>query len=99
MKARASQTSTKADLVKAVYDKIGYSKKYTEGVVDAFFDIVKESLNQGKGIKINKFGKFILKDRKAKKGRNLKTGETVMVAPRRVVLFRASVHLKKLFKS
>ena len=99
MKTRASQTLTKADLVKAVYGKIGYSKKYTENIVDTFFDIIKESLNQGKGIKINKFGKFILKDRKAKKGRNLKTGGTVTVAPRRVVLFRSSTHLKNLFKS
>ena len=99
MKKRSNYTLSKADLVESVYNKIGYNKSHTEKMVTAFFDIMKDSLKEGTGIKISKFGKFFLKDKKARKGRNPKTGETVMISARRVTLFHPSSHLKKLLQS
>ncbi|MBC6415870.1 MAG: integration host factor subunit alpha [Bdellovibrionales bacterium] len=98
MKKRSHQTLKKSDLVNSVYNKIGYSKKHGESVIDSFFNIIKESLNEGVGVKINKFGKFILKDKRARPGRNPRTGENLTISPRRVILFHASSNLKKLFK-
>ena len=99
MKKRTNYTLSKADLIEKVYAKMGYNKKHTERVVETFFDLIKNSLNEGTGVKISRFGKFFLKDKKARKGRNPKTGEAVMISDRRVVLFHPSSQLKKSLQS
>lgn len=91
------KTLTKADIVKAVYNKIGYSKKFSEELVDELFNNIKNHLIKGQGIKIHGFGKFILKDKKSRKGRNPKTGKSLTISARRVLLFHASTILKKRF--
>ena len=88
---------TKADLVKALYNKIGYSKKLCEELVEELFNTMRESLKKGQGIKIQNFGKFILKDKKPRRGRNPQTGEALTISARRVLLFHASSILKKKF--
>lgn len=92
-----SKTLTKADIATAVYNKIGYSKKFSEKLVDDLFEEIKNDLINGQGIKIHGFGKFILKDKKARKGRNPQTGQTLTIPERRVLLFHASSYLKKKF--
>ena len=88
---------TKADIVQAVYNKIGYSKKFSAELVNGFFHSIKNHLIKGQGIKIHGFGKFTLKDKKPRKGRNPQTGETLTISARRVLLFHASTSLKKRF--
>lgn len=88
---------TKADLVKAVYNKIGYSKKLCEELVEDMFNNMKESLKKGQGLKIQSFGKFILKDKKSRRGRNPQTGKALTISARRVLLFHASSVLKQKF--
>ena len=88
---------TKADIAKALYNKIGYSKVYCEDLVDSFFEMIKTHLKKGKGVQIHGFGKFILKDKKARRGRNPQTGEELTIKARRVLLFHASETFKKQF--
>ena len=92
-----NKTLTKANIVQAVYNKIGYSKKFSEELVDKLFSNIKEHLIKGHGVKIHGFGKFVLKDKKQRKGRNPQTGESLMISARRVLLFHASTKLKKDF--
>ena len=88
---------TKADIVQAVYNKIGYNKKFSEELVNDFFLSIKNHLMKGQGIKIQGFGKWILKDKKPRKGRNPQTGEALTISARRVLLFHSSTRLKKKF--
>ncbi len=91
------KTLTKADISQAVYDKIGYSKKFSEELVNELFKIIKNHILKGQGIKIHGFGKFILKDKKPRRGRNPQTGRPLTISARRVLLFHASALLKKRF--
>lgn len=92
-----NKTLTKADISKVVYSKIGYSQKFSEELVEDFLDIVKSYLLKGQGIKFHNFGKFTLKDKKARKGRNPQTGKPVRISARRVLTFQASTNFKKQF--
>lgn len=92
-----NKTLTKMDIAKVVYSKIGYSRKFSEELVDDFFQIVKDHLLKGQGIKFHGFGKFTLKDKKTRKGRNPQTGKSIMISARRVLLFHASSIFKKKF--
>ena len=86
---------TKADIASAVYDKIGYSRKYSEELVDEFFNIIKKHLKKGQAVQIQGLGKFTVKNKKARRGRNPQTGESLMISARKVLLFHASTRLKK----
>jgi integration host factor subunit alpha len=63
-------------------------------MVELFFEEIKRSLEQGKPVKISGFGKFELRDKTSRPGRNPKTGEEIPITARRVVTFRASQNLK-----
>ena len=92
---KKKKTLTKSDIILAVHSKIGYNKKYCEELVDGFFDMIREHLKKGRGVQIHGFGKFILKDKKARRGRNPQTGKAIIIKARRVLLFRASENFKK----
>ena len=62
--------------------------------VEVFFSEISEILVSGLDVKISGFGNFVLRDKKARPGRNPKTGEDVMISSRRVVTFRAGQKLK-----
>ena len=95
MKKTNKKKLTKADLARAVYSKIGYSKRHCEDLVETFFEMMKDHFKKGQGIQIHGLGKFILKDKKARRGRNPQTGEELTIKARRVLLFHASDNLKK----
>ena len=95
MKKRSSYTLSKINLITNVYHKTGYNKEFSKEIVNSFFDVITSSLKQGAGVKISKFGKFFLRDKKARIGRNPGTGEQTMISARRVTCFKASPHLKK----
>jgi integration host factor subunit alpha len=86
---------TKADIRDRVYERIGFSKKMSENIVELVFDIVKERLKNGENVKISGFGNFVLRDKKERIGRNPKTGEEAEISARRVLIFKASQILKK----
>ena len=97
MRKAHKKTLTKADIALAVYSKIGYNKKYCEKLVDDFFEMIKDHLKKGQGVQIHGLGKFILKDKKARRGRNPQTGKELVIKARRVLLFHASENFKKQF--
>ncbi|SAL84974.1 integration host factor subunit alpha [Caballeronia terrestris] len=72
----------------------GLDKSDAHALVDAFFELIMQALENGEAIRLSGFGCFQLRDKHARAGRNPKTGTAVPVVARRVVLFRASRILK-----
>lgn len=85
---------TKADFAEKLFDELGLNKREAKEMVELFFEEIKSSLEQGKQVKISGFGKFELRDKKSRPGRNPKTGEEIPITARRVVTFRTGQKLK-----
>ena len=88
-------TLTKAHIVDAIADQIGYPKNHSSEIVETLLELIKSSLESGDDVLISNFGKFCVKEKKERKGRNPATGEDMMMKPRKVVTFRSSGRLKK----
>ncbi|MFO7180007.1 MAG: integration host factor subunit alpha [Pseudomonadota bacterium] len=87
---------TKADIVQAVYARLGgFSKKESADLVDLVFETMKETLGRGEKIKISGFGNFVLRDKRQRQGRNPQTGDPITITERRVLSFKASQLLKQ----
>ena len=87
---------TKADLVEEVAGKTGLTRTDVGVVVEAFLEAVKKSLEGGHNIEIRGFGTFKIKQRKARKARNPRSGEEVPVPDRKVPVFKPSNEFKAL---
>jgi integration host factor subunit alpha len=85
---------TKADIIEAVYDQIGFSKKEAAEVVELVFETMKDTLADGEKIKISGFGNFVVRPKRARTGRNPQTGEQITISARRVLTFKPSQVLK-----
>lgn len=85
---------TKADFAENLFDELGLNKREAKEMVELFFEKIKESLEHGAEVKLSGFGKFELRDKSSRPGRNPKTGEEVAITARRVVTFRAGQKLK-----
>lgn len=83
-------TLTKAELIDAVYEKVGFSKKEAADLVELVFESMKEELCKGGTIKISGFGKFRVRAKKARMGRNPQTGEAMVISARKVLTFTPS---------
>ena len=87
---------TKADIIDAIYNKVGMDRKKIQNVVDLFFEEVKAALVSNKVIELRGFGTFEIKIRKGReKARNPKTGEILSVNPHGIAAFRAGRELRK----
>ena len=86
---------TKANLVDAIKNEFGLPRKKSFELVEALLKIIKQNLENGEDVLISGFGKFCVKEKKERKGRNPATGEDMMLAPRKVVAFRCSPVLRK----
>jgi integration host factor subunit alpha len=87
---------TKADIAKEVYEKTELSRNDAVHMVELIVEALKTALSDGETVKIAGFGTFIVRKTGARKGRNLKTGEEIPIAPRRVVTFKASQKFKSM---
>ena len=85
---------TKADFAETLFDELGLNKREAKDMVEFFFEEIKSSLEVGKQVKISGFGKFELRDKRSRPGRNPKTGEEIPITARRVVTFRSGQKLK-----
>jgi integration host factor subunit alpha len=85
---------TKADIVEALYQKVGFSKKEAADLVELVFDTLKATLAQGQKIKISGFGNFVVREKRSRVGRNPQTGESIEISARRVLTFRPSQVLR-----
>lgn len=88
------ETLTRADLAEAVHEEVGLTRQDCAGMVERTLDLVVEALEEGEVVKLSGFGVFQVRDKRARMGRNPKTGEPAAIAPRRVISFRAS-HVMK----
>jgi integration host factor subunit alpha len=89
-----SKTITKADIVDHLHSTLGLNKSEAKEIVESFFDEITESLLKDEEVKLSGFGNFELIKKKARPGRNPKTGEAVTVSARKVVTFRAGQKLR-----
>ncbi len=87
---------TKADLAKALYERWyrWVSRKEARHMVELIFETLKETLSEGETIKIHHFGTFLVHERGERKGRNINTGDEVLIPSRRVVTYKSSVKFK-----
>ncbi|KPV44883.1 HU family DNA-binding protein [Alicyclobacillus ferrooxydans] len=85
----------KADLVQAVAERTGVTKRDVTQVVDTVFDVIQETLSQGDKVQLVGFGNFEIRERAARKGRNPQTGEVIEIAASKVPAFKAGKNLRE----
>ena len=91
----AGETLTRAGLADAVYEAVGLSRVESSDLVDAFVDEMANAIVEEGVLKISSFGTFSVRQKKARVGRNPKTGIEVTITPRKVVTYKASHVLKE----
>jgi integration host factor subunit alpha len=87
-------TLTRADLAEAVHQEVGLTRQDCAGLVERTLDLIAEALERGETVKLSGFGVFQVRAKRARVGRNPKTGEPAPIEPRRVISFRASQVMK-----
>ena len=86
---------TKAQLAEILFEQIGLNKRESKDMIDAFFNLVSDSLVEGDDVKLTGFGNFQIRIKAPRPGRNPRTGEAILIQARRVVTFHASYKLKE----
>ena len=88
-------TLTKANIVDTIHDELGFPKNRSAELIEILLEQIKSTLDNGQDVLISGFGKFCVKDKKARRGRNPATGDDMMLSQRRVVTFRCSHLLRE----
>ena len=88
-------TLTKARIVQAVVENNGYTQQKAFETVEILLELIKSTLENGEDILISSFGKFCVKKKTERRGRNPATGKDMMMRPRKVVTFRCSGKLRE----
>jgi integration host factor subunit alpha len=83
-------TLVKDNLVQTLYDQAGFSKQKARTTVQTVFELVKKALESGEDVLISGFGKFIVREKASRRGRNPATGQDLTLDPRRVIMFKCS---------
>ena len=83
-------TLTKAALIDAIAESNGFPKNRATETVESLLEIIKQTLENGEDILISGFGKFWVREKRERRGRNPHTGEDLMLAPRKVIVFICS---------
>jgi integration host factor subunit alpha len=87
-------TLIKEHFVRSTYDNVGLSKSKASEAVESLFEIIRNALASGEDVLISGFGKFCVKKKSERRGRNPATGEDMILGARRVVTFRCSPVLR-----
>ena len=85
---------TKADMAESLFNELGLNKNEARELVNLYFEELTASLAVGENVRLSGFGRFDLRDKNERPGRNPKTGEKVPITARRVVTFRAGNKLR-----
>jgi integration host factor subunit alpha len=85
---------TKVQIVESICNQIGFTQKKSSEIIETLLEIIKSRLESGEDVLISNFGKFCVKQKDERKGRNPATGDTMMLAPRKVVTFKCSGKLR-----
>jgi integration host factor subunit alpha len=86
---------TKIQIVKSVQNQTGFPRNRSLEIVETLLEIIKRTLASGEDVMISGFGKFSVREKKERKGRNPSTGDPMMLKPRKVVTFTCSGKLRK----
>ena len=89
-----SKAYTKSHLIREIVKTNGYSKQKSKQTAESLLEIIKRTLESGEDVLISGFGKFCVKDKRERLGRNPATGDDMMLRPRRVVTFQCSGKLR-----
>jgi len=87
-------TLTKIRIVESIHNEIGIPKNKSTEIVEILIEIVKRTLASGEDVLISNFGRFCVKEKRERKGRNPATGDDLMLEPRKVVTFKCSGKLR-----
>jgi integration host factor subunit alpha len=87
-------TLTKKEIIEDIYAKTGLDKKTASEGVETFFAVIKSNLSKCEDVNFSGFGKFHVREKRARRGRNPKTGEEITVSPRRAITFSLSTALR-----
>ena len=87
-------TVTRADLSEAVHEEVGLTRQDCAELVERMLELGAQALERGEQVKLSGFGVFQVREKRARMGRNPKTGEPAAIEPRRVIGFRASQVMK-----
>ena len=90
----AAKVITRAHLSEAVYQEVGLSRNESAQLLESVLNEIARSLARGEPVKISSFGSFSVRQKGQRPGRNPRTGEEVLIPPRKVVVFRPSHALK-----
>jgi DNA-binding protein HU-beta len=85
----------KIDIVNRIADETGLTKVKAEQAVDAILEEIKDGLQRGEPVTLRRFGSFEVRDKRARMGRNPKTGEEAGIPARRIVRFKSGKHFKE----
>lgn len=88
-------TVTKAHIVENLFAKNIFTKTESAQIVETLFEIVKSTLEKGEDVLLSGFGKFSVKEKNQRRGRNPQTGDPILLAPRKVVTFKCSGVLRE----
>ncbi len=94
LREKIAMTLTKAQIIDTVQDRLGFTRQRSAELVGSLLEIVKDSLENGDDVLISGFGKFCVKEKKERRGRNPATGEDLMLDERKVVTFKCSQILR-----
>ena len=86
---------TKVQIVSTIQNHLNLPKNKSTEIVESLLEIIKSTLESGEDALISGFGKFCVKEKRERRGRNPPTGEPMMLAPRRVVTFKCSGKLRE----
>ena len=86
---------TRDHFIKSVSNDVGINKRRSTILVESFMEIIKKTLENGEDVMISGFGKFCVKDKTERRGRNPHTGNDMMLGARRVVVFKCSPVLRE----
>src|SRR5690606_4513658 len=95
LREEAAMALTKADMAERLYEEVGLNKREAKEFVDAFFDALREALEQGRQVKLSGFGNFDLRGKNQRPGPTPKTGWEIPAAARTVATFRPGQTLKE----
>ncbi len=84
---------TKSDIVTAVHE-LGFTKKKSVDIIEALLEIIKDTLEKSQDVLISGFGKFCVKNKSQRRGRNPATGQDLILRERRVITFKCSGKLR-----
>jgi integration host factor subunit alpha len=86
----SGKTLTKADIVDYIYEKTEKNRAEVKVLVDNLLEIMKQAIKRDDSLLVSGFGKFDAYDKRARKGRNPQTSNSIVLPPRKVVVFRLS---------